>query len=335
MLDLNPCWLLAIFVLISMASYIVGLIAHEFGHAGIGWLVGMPPRLIRIGEGPRLFRIKLGSAMFDMRRWPIYGYVGYLPPPVGRTGARILRLSGGMIVNALLLAATILLWSRSSGFDDQAFWALSIGNAQFSLFAVSFIPLSSTWRGQRLVSDMLAIIRLLRGQQTNTFDEFYAAQMRLVLPDGAAIPTPSADAAEIVYHVTRHDRLNDRWGRRDASAGLQKVLARDALSKPERILVLQNLALIERHKGDESSPASMDAWSQEAIALAPRPHALVVRGGVLVSLGRHAEALALLSSVMAVAAAAGSGRLCQAYINVAQAQLRLQAARAAAARKPA
>src|ERR1700760_406269 len=113
MLDLNPCWLLATFVLISMASYIVGLIAHEFGPAGIGWLVGMPPRLIRIGEGPPLLRIRLGTALFDMRRWPIYGYVGYLPPPAGRTGARILRLSGGVLVNAFILAAMFVLWSRS------------------------------------------------------------------------------------------------------------------------------------------------------------------------------------------------------------------------------
>jgi hypothetical protein len=325
MLDQNPYWLLAVFALTSVTSYVLGIIAHEFGHAGIGWLVGMPPRLIRIGEGPPLMRVRLGTALFDLRRWPIYGYVGYLPPPAGRTGARALRLSGGILVNAMILAAMLLLWSRSDGFDDKAFWALSIGNAQFSLLAVSVLPLSFKWRGQRQVSDMLAILRLLRGQQTNTFEEFYAAQMRLVLPNGAAIPIPSADAAEIMYHVTRLDRLNDPWGRRDASTGLQNVLARGLLSEPERALVLQNLAMIERSKKEEGSLALLDAWSQEAVMLAPCPFVLVARGGALLSLGRPAEALALLEPITEAAAAIRYGRLCQAYINLAKAQLNLQA----------
>src|SRR5580692_9259064 len=71
MLEQDPYWIFSVFVLTSVASYIIGVIAHEFGHAGVGWLVGMPPRLIRIGEGPPLLRFRLGSALFDMRRWPI------------------------------------------------------------------------------------------------------------------------------------------------------------------------------------------------------------------------------------------------------------------------
>jgi hypothetical protein len=148
--------------------------------------------------------------------------------------------------------------------------------------------------------------------------------MRLVLPDGAPIPTPSSDAPEIIYHVTRRDRLTDPWARREGSAGLQNVLARGALSEPERVLVLQNLAMIERSKKDEGSLALMDAWSQEAVALAPRPYTLVARGGVLLSLGRPTEALALLRPVTEAAAAMGYGRLCQAYINLAKAQLNLE-----------
>jgi hypothetical protein len=148
--------------------------------------------------------------------------------------------------------------------------------------------------------------------------------MRLVLPAGATVPPPSADAPEIIYYVNRPDRLTDPWARRDASAGLQNVLARGLLSEPERVVVLQNLALIERSKKDEASLALMDAWSQQAVALAPRPYTLVTRGGVLLSLGKPAEALALLKPLTEVATAVGRGRLCQAYIDLAEAQLRLQ-----------
>jgi hypothetical protein len=174
---------------------------------------------------------------------------------------------------------------------------------------------------------MLSILRLLRRPQTSTLEELYAAQMRLVLPPDAETPVPSADAPEIIYYVTRRDRLTDLWGRRDASAGLQNLLARGPLSEPERILVLQNLALIERCKGDEGSLALMDAWSQEAVALAPCPYTLVTRGGVLLSLDRPAEALALLRPVAKAATAIGRGPLCQAYIDLAEAQLRVQAVR--------
>jgi hypothetical protein len=324
MLEQDPGWIFSVFLLTSVASYMIDVIAHEFGHAGVGWLVGLPPRLIRIGEGPPLLRFRLGSALFDMRRWPHYGYVAYLPPPAGRTCARILRLSGGIMVNALLLAATLVLWNHSSGFDDKAFWAISIGNAQFSLIAASIIPSALKWRGRRQPSDMWWILRLMRRRETNTLEELYAAQMRLVLPAGATVPPPSADAPEIIYYVNRPDRLTDPWARRDASAGLQNVLARGLLSEPERVVVLQNLALIERSKKDEASLALMDAWSQQAVALAPRPYTLVTRGGVLLSLGKPAEALALLKPLTEVATAVGRGRLCQAYIDLAEAQLRLQ-----------
>jgi hypothetical protein len=315
-------WFLSVFVLTTVASYIVGMIAHEFGHAGMAWLVGLSPRLIRIGEGPMLVRFRMGRALFDMRRWPLYGYVAYLPAPRGRIWARILRLSGGFLVNALILAAMFVLWSYSDGLDDRAFWAISIGNAQLSLIASAVIPFSRKWRGQTQVSDMLSILRLLRHPQTGTLDELYAAQMRRVLPAGALVPAPSADAPEIIYYVTRRDRLSDPWGRRDVSAGLREVLARGTPSEPERALILQNLALIERHKGDEGSLELMDAWSQEAVALAPCASTLVTRGGVLLSLGRPAEALALLRPVVEAAAAIGWGPLCQAYINLAEVQLR-------------
>jgi len=176
MLEQDPGWIFSVFLLTSVASYMIDVIAHEFGHAGVGWLVGLPPRLIRIGEGPPLLRFRLGSALFDMRRWPHYGYVAYLPPPAGRTCARILRLSGGIMVNALLLAATLVLWNHSSGFDDKAFWAISIGNAQFSLIAASIIPSALKWRGRRQPSDMWWILRLMRRRETNTLEELYAAR---------------------------------------------------------------------------------------------------------------------------------------------------------------
>jgi hypothetical protein len=116
---LDPRWFSPVPLLTSVASYIAGMIPHELGHAGAGWLVGLPPRLIRIGEGPILLRFPLGSATFGMRLWPTWAFIAHPPPTKGQIWARIFVTSCGPAVNALLVAALLVLVSQADGCDDR------------------------------------------------------------------------------------------------------------------------------------------------------------------------------------------------------------------------
>ncbi len=147
--------------------------------------------------------------------------------------------------------------------------------------------------------------------------------MRSIAPVGMDILPVSRSTPEIIYQVTRSDRLTDPWGRRDTSLALQDLLAQKRIPALERALVLDCLTLLEGGKGKEASVELMDAWSQEAVALAPGPYTLVTRGGALVALGQPAEALALLTPLVEPATAVGRGALCQAYIRHAEAKQRL------------
>ena len=154
---------------------------------------------------------------------------------------------------------------------------------------------------------MYKIWRLLRHPEADAVSEGRAALMRGILPAGTALPPPSPDSPEIMYQLTRRDLRTDPWVRRDASAVLQRVLLRGRLPPAERALVLDRLALFESLKGDDASKELMDAWSAEAVTLANGPYTLVTCGGVLIALGRPAEAEALLTAVLASATAMGRG----------------------------
>jgi hypothetical protein len=323
MFDLDLSRFLLAFYLATMASYVFGLVAHEFGHAGMGWLVDLPPRLIRIGTGPVLLRRKLGSAWLDLRLWPLYGFVTRRPRPAGRNLAYAACVLGGPFANVTLLAAMVLLWSTSDDFDDRMFWALALGSAQLALVLTSCIPFVFKRHGTKHSSDMFKVIRLIRRPAAGTLEEWHAALMRSIAPVGMEIPPLSRDTPEIIYQVTRGDRLTDSWGRRDTSMALQSILAQGRLPALERALVLDSLVLIERGKGKGASVELMDAWSREAVALANGPYTQVTRGGALVALGQPAEALALLIPLVEAASAIGRGPLCQAYIRHAEAKQRL------------
>jgi hypothetical protein len=326
MLDLDAVWLGAAILLLHAAGYALGIVLHEFGHAGMAWLLGFHPRMIRVGVGPLLLRLKLGAAWFEVRPWPLSGRVTCLPRPAGRPLAVTAYLLAGIIANAIVLIAMSAIWIAS---DELPFWALAIGGAQFALILTSVIPVVWKWRGTDQPSDMYKIWRLLRHPESDAVSEGRAALMRGILPAGTALPPPSPDSPEIMYQLTRRDLRTDPWVRRDASAVLQRVLLRGRLPPAERALVLDRLALFESLKGDDASKELMDAWSAEAVTLANGPYTLVTCGGVLIALGRPAEAEALLTPVLASATAMGRGTLCEAYIRHAVALQRVADAQAA------
>jgi hypothetical protein len=324
MLEMDIVPFLAALIAIYASGIALGIILHEFGHAGIGWLAGFHPRLIRAGNGPTLLRVKLGSAWFELRLWPLSGGVICLPRGPGRLAVSVTYLLGGMLANALVLATMSVIWFM---LGDPVFWALVIGMAQVELIARSVVPYAKKWRGTEQPSDTLKIWRLLRHPEADAISEGHAVHMRRILPAGMPAPSPSPDTPEIIYQVGRRDRLTDQWARRDASAVLQRVLARHRLPAAERAYVLDNLVRTGLLRRIDVPLERLEAWSLEAIALVESPYTLVTHGGVLLALGRPAEAEALLTPLLGAATVAGQGALCEAYIKQAAAMLRHEQAK--------
>lgn len=143
--------------------------------------------------------------------------------------------------------------------------------AQAVLILITAVPYTWRGRGGPQRSDGERLLRLR--QEVGLWSES-KAQKTLVQRLGLTepVPVPSTAWPEIVYQVTRPDRLGEGWARRDACSVLHALQDAPGLTWFERLLVHEELVLQEAHYGDGLvTPAELDAWSSAACERAPLP----------------------------------------------------------------
>jgi hypothetical protein len=88
---------------------VIGMIAHELGHALVAWGVGYPVYEINFGIGRAMFQTRIGKTAVNWRITPLAGYVLFLP---GSSRWRSLAvLTGGAAANGLCgLAVAVILF---------------------------------------------------------------------------------------------------------------------------------------------------------------------------------------------------------------------------------
>ncbi len=188
----------------------IGVAAHEIGHAIVAQAVGLEPRLLRIGVGPILLRFRLGRTWVTMRAFPTSGRVTILPRPPGARAAFALFLLGGVSANAALFALLVACTMSVSA----PWWMPPMAAAQIMLVAIALLPLPQ-W---------------LYGRKSDGYQLLALALRRATQPAGPLTPT----AREIGYQTTRPDRIDERWARRDAVAVLRDLLEQHRLEPGER-----------------------------------------------------------------------------------------------------
>lgn len=287
-------WILGI-VVSSALGLVAGLACHEFGHMLCAVLLSLPVRLISIGIGPLLWGGRIGEARFELRAMPWSGCVQCYPQPVIRKISMLFFVLGGVLGNAALIGLVAVVDEAGVVRDPVRDYLGPIVFVQCYLIVQNLVPYWIRVGGVRIGTDGLQLLQLVAGPWRGPTQAglLYAAMLDRY--GGANRAPPRRACVRLIYQMLRSDHWTDAEARRDFHDALQRELGRAALSREENILVLDALVTSGLIYRNPPLRAHLDAWSQQALRLAPDIATLRgSRGAVLVELGRYQEGKALL-----------------------------------------
>ena len=284
----------------TVAGLVLGVLAHEAGHAVFAALGGLRIQRIVIGIGPVLLRKRIGAVDLELRAVPFSGFV----KPIGyETASRlgvVLFTLGGVIGNITVIGVTVLVFvlvplSLLARFA-LVYVVYAVAAAQLLIIVFSLIPARRAMNGTPIASDGLQIIQLLRRRHSLDTYRAYCVMLRRYQLTGT--PQVSAAMPVIIPQIARAEKFTNEWARRDVLAILQRQLDTGALTPVEEMLVLDGLLTTGLITGDPEYRPHLAAWAQRTAVLGPDIATLTgSRGAVLVELGDFAAGKALLESV--------------------------------------
>ena len=276
-----PFWVYAII------GAVLGYAVHKLGHLAIALVFRLSPRVIRIGIGPLLLSFRIGELLFELRAIPNGGYVACLPQHRRRQVISLLFSLGGVLGNAVLFAATGAM-SASSVAPDEVL--RPIAAVQVLMIVLSLFP----WGN----SDGMHILLTLLQREPDVLGGCYRLLLQGRATEEQIAAGPSPAFPEFLFHYGRVGIDKDRWVKQDAIARLRSLLGRTDFLAVERALLLDYLLSYDLFDMDEPPDlAHLDAWSAEALALAPSPSTMMTRGSVLIVLEHAEEGRNILISV--------------------------------------
>ena len=284
------------FFLSYFFGWIVGIIAHEGGHALFGWLAGCSIKLVRIGSGPRLFSFRLHDFELDVRLYAIHGFVLTYPIIPERPLRFFFYVAGGVLGNIALVLATAPLWFAGDfGNLDQR--VLGFVSAQATLILLTLFPHEFFSDRAKYSSDGFKLWQLLLSPQSIATEVADAYGKSLARYGGATIPFKSLTSAShrILLYLAKNAPAADRRDRQSVRKDLMGELARQELSTAEEVLVLETLITDAVIYGDEDALPFLESWSARAAELAPGSATVKFsRAAALIELGRYTEGRDLL-----------------------------------------
>ena len=283
---------LGIYFLLLLGLFFLGLsvgaVAYKFGRLVCARLGSIPIRRMVIGRGPVLVRGRVGDIQVELRLVPT-GIVVTCAESASmpKQSAVALHLLSGVLGNILVIGLIV--------------WLHLVGAVPTILRNDIGMPLIIPQVGILILAQLVCIA-------SSVAEPFvYAGSHKIkTYREGTTRPpisTRSLGIVRILYHVARHQRLNDRGSHRKAWAALQRELARGDLTPEEEMFALDWLIT----DGLTPTPTfadpllrrKLDEWSEQALRLGPKVKTLIgSRGSVLVELGRYQEGKALLRTVV-------------------------------------
>ncbi|MCL2715878.1 MAG: site-2 protease family protein [Alphaproteobacteria bacterium] len=273
------------------------LALHELAHAGAGLLVGYQIHAIRIGTGGEFLRLHLGRTLLCLGVVPLGGMVTSCVARNDNRLKTVLFAAAGPVMDSVvlvLLCRVVLFWSAPSYTSLAAGYLLF-----FLLYSLlhSLVP-QEVWLVGRLHSNDARLIReAMRRKAGGTgFWEKYALWLTSYWDGVGQRPQPSRISERIATHlfstIDSFTHVPDASGR----AALERELA-GPLHPAEASLILDSLIWRAVFAERQDLLGQMDSWSVKALALWCDLDTLrVARGAVLGALGRHREALAILTA---------------------------------------
>jgi len=257
---------------------LVGIVAHELGHALVGAALGFRVLTISVGAGPSLLQIRRRQWSFELHLLPVGGFVRIASPH-----RRAYRVRNWLVVLAGPMANVFVAWLAlemlpALGASDTVTWEAVFG--QVVIAVINLLPLRVTTARGVQSSDgqqLLDIPRLTAAQIDERVAAFGEAvrteQVRRAESDPAAVlaATHGALTADVVgISAVHHVLALANSGRMDDALSTARELLRTKPAPPEIRVNLLNaiawwIAVLDRREDE----AEAESASHEAISLAP------------------------------------------------------------------
>lgn len=262
------------FLLVAIAFYdilfAVMTVVHEAAHAMIALLFGFGVREVSIGMGPRVATWRLGGTRVVLNLYPVGGHTLTMPSGDHIRPKLFAVMAAGPLSHIPFAA---WLFTLSTG---NEFWDILFGNAPWLVMVylvVNVIPV--------IENDGLNMARLftMPDEELATLASAVASLEELIpiLDDPAANPASPSQREAILAH-----------------------LATPGLSKSDRALHLNNLAVVDVLLEDSDLLREADEASRDAYALMPDSAAIRnTRGSVMILTGDYAKGIALVQATLA------------------------------------
>ena len=305
----------------TVAGLVLGVLAHEAGHAAFAVLGALRIQRIMIGIGPVLLRKRIGAVDLELRAVPFSGFV---KPVSYETASRlgvVLFTLGGVIGNVAVIGVTALVHTLVPlSLLGQFALVYVVAAVQFLIIVSTLIPARHTMNGTPIGSDGLQLIQLLRRRHSLDVYRAYRVLLRRYQPTGTL--QVSAAMPLIVPQIARAEKYTNEWARRDVLAILRRQLETGGLTPAEEMLVLDCLLTTGLITGDPEYRPHLAAWAHRAAELGPDIAALTgTRGAVLVEFGDWAAGKALLDAVVPTPDSPHDGPIVDAFLARATAGL--------------
>jgi hypothetical protein len=161
---------------------------------------------------------------------------------------------------------------------------------QYFIIVQNLVPYWATVDGLRVGSDGMQLLQLVAGPWRGPTSAGLLYAPMLDHYGGADLASLRRASPRLIYQMLRPDRWTDTDARHDFHDAVQRELGRGALAREETVLALDALVTSGLMHRDSALRTHLDAWSQEALRLAPDIATIRgSRGAVLVEFGRHQE----------------------------------------------
>lgn len=290
----------------------LALALHKAAHAVAGTVLGLQLRTFSVGAGRGLVQREFGGVFVEWKLVPTAGLTFFTArsPSWLRTRLWLMTFAGPAATTSLMLWAARDATFTLSTINPSLLFALAnatylVGNLLPNEDIRVRTDLAQLFNYPRLTDDAAREFAL-SGPATDARAAMLAHDHPRV--DAITVPLLEANPAAVELRFVRAYSLVER-GDFDGARAVHAQLELLTLSDTASNALQTERAWLAFCADDTSRSSAADADTEAALARAPTPHAIGMRGVILMWLGRHDEAVPLLDQVARSASPFGQAQI--------------------------
>lgn len=281
-----------------LVGHVLGIAAHEAGHAFAAIATGMPVKKVVVGWGETVFAGEYRGIRIELNRIPSGGVTHIAEGIHLRKGAMLFMLLAGSLGNLLLLLGAVACWYHGLLPSSADYATLGFVCAQIFLIALALLPdaVSIDKSGWSTDGEKIAFIL---NQKNGSLTPVAACHLQSLEPyaNGKGHSTglsPASRRLIDIHHALHHSHAE--LPSEIAQAAIAE-LGKGEMSREEELMVLDTLVTDAVVYGNCSQRAGMNEWSVRAMELGSHINTIrFSRAAVLIELGRFADGKALIEA---------------------------------------